>query len=486
MTPPAWFIIGITLPGTRHKDYKEVYCDIFDLQQAGLAIWYDRGIPAGKNWKDIAFKYITPFSCLGVIFYISENALLSNAIKEEVEFAKTTNKPFLTIFIPSKKGEDLWCLLDRLLHENKIDDERYNFYLSAFPKEVICVSYEEDGNSKAYRIKNALPEQPSLKLNTLTSSYNSDHSFNIYIKGPNDHYAKRIVLNDYLEAVQNQALIDHYNKICTEEPVTTSIFDNLSIECIGRFEIESAAFSNMQNLAYIEIPPIYAKIGEYAFYRCENLSEVRILETEGLRSIDIGEYAFAGCISLKHFNFKGVILQKGAFAGSGLVEADLSKAMDNEIKEEMFYGSELQSVKFPPLTSAIGECAFAFTKLKKIELPILLIAIGAGAFNNCEQLEEIVFNENLQTIGDNAFLMCTSLKEVHLPSSLEEIGCEAFSGCDSLVRIIFDGDSGLLENIADEEWLGYHAQDIEIVCKDRTYIAKKVDNPSSYGGSDWL
>ena len=42
-----------------HKDYKLVYKDIFYLQQNGFSIWYDRGMEAGKNWKETAEKYIT-------------------------------------------------------------------------------------------------------------------------------------------------------------------------------------------------------------------------------------------------------------------------------------------------------------------------------------------------------------------------------------------------------------------------------------------
>ena len=56
-----------------HRDYRLVYSDIFDLQQNGLAIWYDQGIAAGDNWKDTALKYITPFECKGVLFYISDD-----------------------------------------------------------------------------------------------------------------------------------------------------------------------------------------------------------------------------------------------------------------------------------------------------------------------------------------------------------------------------------------------------------------------------
>ena len=35
-----------------HLDYKNVYPDIFNLQDEGLNIWYDRGIPGIPGWSE--------------------------------------------------------------------------------------------------------------------------------------------------------------------------------------------------------------------------------------------------------------------------------------------------------------------------------------------------------------------------------------------------------------------------------------------------
>ena len=99
-----------------HRDYVAVYCDIFDMQLLELPIWYDRGIPAGNSWKEVATKYIAPFACKGTIFYLSENALTSNAVVEEIKSALFYKKPFLVILI-SKENETLRELIERLYQE---------------------------------------------------------------------------------------------------------------------------------------------------------------------------------------------------------------------------------------------------------------------------------------------------------------------------------------------------------------------------------
>ena len=83
-----------------HKDYRSIYPDIFALQEEGLSVWYDRGIPAGKDWRDIANKYMAPSVCKGILFYISEYSLSSKAVYEEMKYAKSQNKPFISINLP--------------------------------------------------------------------------------------------------------------------------------------------------------------------------------------------------------------------------------------------------------------------------------------------------------------------------------------------------------------------------------------------------
>ena len=62
-------------------------------------------------------------------------------------------------------------------------------------------------------------------------------------------------------------------------------------------------------------------------------------------------------------------------------------------------------------------------------------SIGARAFKNCLNLEEIVIPEGVTTIGNSAFEHCVGLRVVTLPRSVKKIGGYAFAECDSISEI---------------------------------------------------
>ena len=71
---------------------------------------------------------------------------------------------------------------------------------------------------------------------------------------------------------------------------------------------------------------------------------------------------------------------------------------------------------------------------KKLVIPSSIngktvIGIWNGVFENCAELEEVIFEEGCKYIGKRVFANCTKLKKVRLPKSLLEIGDSAFSGC---------------------------------------------------------
>ena len=66
-----------------HKDYKKVMKDILLLQDCGINIWYDSDMHIGENWEDIAEMYISKYQYKGIIFYLSENSILSKACNNE-------------------------------------------------------------------------------------------------------------------------------------------------------------------------------------------------------------------------------------------------------------------------------------------------------------------------------------------------------------------------------------------------------------------
>ena len=84
----------------------------------------------------------------------------------------------------------------------------------------------------------------------------------------------------------------------------------------------------------------------------------------------------------------------------------------------------------------IGAGAFqGCTGLKDVVFPKNMGSIGARAFKNCLNLEEIVIPEGVTTIGNSAFEHCVRLRVVTLPRSVKKIGGYAFVECDSLSEI---------------------------------------------------
>ena len=121
-----------------HKDYKLVFESLHRLQSGKNAIkmWYDEGLPPGKNWEKSARDYISNPNCKGVIFYISENSVLSPSIHKELEFVRQSNKPHLSINLPCEtiigcKGQYLSAeRIISLLKEQGTSIESYEEKLS--------------------------------------------------------------------------------------------------------------------------------------------------------------------------------------------------------------------------------------------------------------------------------------------------------------------------------------------------------------------
>lgn len=60
---------------------------------------------------------------------------------------------------------------------------------------------------------------------------------------------------------------------------------------------------------------------------------------------------------------------------------------------------------------------------------------GGSAFEQCFRLNEIVFSNSLETIGDYVFSNCEALTVITIPDSVTSIGSSAFSDCTSLTSI---------------------------------------------------
>jgi hypothetical protein len=83
----------------------------------------------------------------------------------------------------------------------------------------------------------------------------------------------------------------------------------------------------------------------------------------------------------------------------------------------------------------------AFEFDRKLTTPIVIPAtcktIGWEAFESCEKIPSVTFNEGLEAIGYNAFNGCRIATFNAVPSTVTSIGYRAFRNCDALTEFTF-------------------------------------------------
>ena len=440
--PDMYFFISYS-----HKDYKKVYKDIFALQQQGVNIWYDGGMPVGKNWQEVAEEFILPYKCAGVIFYVSENSLMSDAIHKEMEFAKANGKMCITINLPiesdivyngeSVQGKELSAqeMLDILRDseqdkaEKVITDEKYNTISEMFGYSVLYLHYSKSAENKANEIIKSYKEhkQPLLIFEETKDG--------VAVIGINDNDAKHVTSADF-------------------------IYKNAQEIQIEVVEIRNGAFANCRHLESIEFPESLKTIGENAFYLC------------GLTSVTIGEkveriedHAFRDCYKLSTVNWNTTAQEKDKDEyPNSEVYVDLfdkvfghKSAIDKEsYSENIFDGCiNLTFLNIGTNVSVIeGKMFSNCASLEKICMPDNITEIGDYVFSGCTGLTNMTIPYSVKSIGNNAFSGCTGLTNISIPDSVIIIGDNAFSGCAGLANIIIPDSVKIIGNYAFSECVG--------------------------------
>lgn len=233
---------------------------------------------------------------------------------------------------------------------------------------------------------------------------------------------------------------------------------------IGVSSIGHGAFQGCESLRSISLPVGVSEIGSYAFQRCLSLTDMTIpvgvqqLESSvfeeclslarvtlpvGLTTIGYG--AFRNCRSLYRINIPNTVtsISSGAFAGctglgSGVVVVDkcllsvngncpANVVIDKDVRlivAGAFSECEnLQSVTINAEIEELPDDLFEYCPhLKKVVLPASLRVIGYYAFYNCSALEGIQLPEGLIEIGEGAFARCSSIRTFHVPASVTQLG----------------------------------------------------------------
>ena len=268
---------------------------------------------------------------------------------------------------------------------------------------------------------------------------------------------KTVVVGDAVTTIGNDAFSD-----C--KALTTVTIGN-SVTTIG-----DSAFYRCESLATVTIGDSVTTIGDNAFSYCKALTTVTI----GDSVATIGDYAFAYCDSRPEIYFKGDAPTFGTKVFQSVSATVYYPAWNKTWTEaaRQDYGGNITWLSLDDEGSPAGYCggegdgtnltwkltedgvltisgegAMAdweyaaapwFDYYDCIEAAVIeddVITIGENAFSGQDSLSAVSIGDSVETIGDYAFRDCDSLTTVDIPDSVTTIGERAFYNCSSLTTV---------------------------------------------------
>ena len=231
-------------------------------------------------------------------------------------------------------------------------------------------------------------------------------------------------------------------------------------------------FEGCTSLENVDLPDSLTYLGPSCFHGCTSLKSVKIplgltwldMSTfdfcKSLKSVtlsknikDIGHHAFRLCESLTDVYYIGTKVDFSQigfgdnnyyFTGANIHYADLTDGLEFQIDKSGItisdYNGTDTNVFMPsyiydyPII-AIGESAFASTKIVNVAIPDTVKEIGPATFSSCKYIESITLPKGITSIGKRTFNSCEKLKTIFIPDTVKEIGQEAFAYCLALENI---------------------------------------------------
>ena len=473
-----------------HRDYKLVYESLHRLQseEKHINVWYDHNLTPGRDWEEEARRYIFDFNCKGVIFYLSENAVLSRSIHKEIEFVKKSGKSFLSINLPCEmiKGYEGKCLsaesMLKLLKEQGISVENYDEKLTAlhdtFNEKVTFLPFSEDIDSQIDKIL-SLKREPLFNVGKIFAELRSINDINIMELKKEDfvYFEEKIQSAMKIKSIGNCAFANCKHLYRVDMPENIFLIGNFAFSGCTSLEkvtipnsvmhIRDGAFAGCTSLEVISIPEKIKFFGKGIFNNCKKLKIVNIPNT--IKTI--GADSFLNCESLKRISIPDSIetIDTGAFSHCTSLERINIPSNIKYIGINAFiFCKNLKTVTLHYGIEIIEDGAFrSCENLRNINIPSSVISIGNNAFCGCFSLKNIVIPSSVKNIGEDAFLTCKNLKEIVIPDSIISIGKRAFSMCNNLSNIFYGGTKDQWMELSRKmNFAFYPKKNLNICCMD--------------------
>ena len=431
-----------------HKDYKTVLKDILLLEDKGINIWYDSDMHIGENWENIAETYISKFQCKGIIFYLSENSILSPACNKEIEYVLENDKQFFSINIPlpgKRVSSGHSMLLDLIEEGHKVSDYTISLFEKAFSDKILYLSESDTTERKVEKIQELVGED----LFTIRSTYSRSNSLAVLDECKDNTMVNLSLKSNYRVNAEDDS---NYNEVLSLGEISACAFTNsFKLKEVNLpktlTHVRDNAFRNSHRLKKINLDNNLYLIGDSAFRKCKSLEISHVGATHLLDSVfwgcesltdltvdsrSLGRYCFAFCKNLKRVRFTSpqYLLPSSMF--------DCCESL-----EYLYFNNDTPNYLVADKDGTIMERGYLegskglkdFTLVGKVD-----ISKAENAFSRCSGLEKFTFlTEGAVTLPSSFLSNATSLKEVEGAERFTHFERECLRGTGSLNKINLSG-----------------------------------------------
>ena len=235
---------------------------------------------------------------------------------------------------------------------------------------------------------------------------------------------KHIVIEKGITRIGAYAFEDCFNLVDVKAPE--------GIDVIGKH-----AFSNCTALKSYEFKEGLKGVERCAFYGCRSLKEAEFPESMYI----IEAHAFEKCSALSYLCFKRkgvVILHPYAFAQSG-VKALRFESETVDIEDFAFFNcTSLKHVYAYKGEYSVYCGAFSGCKnLVSVYLNGNLSRLESSAFENCTKLKLASLRGTIKAIDSRTFANCKKLHVLWIPETVERVTAGAFENCNKIENVNF-------------------------------------------------
>ncbi len=224
----------------------------------------------------------------------------------------------------------------------------------------------------------------------------------------------------------------------------------------GVTSIGDYAFTECPQLVTMDIPASVAGVGSYATYGSNNLADVYYGGTEGQwHEVGIADGNDPLLNANMHFQgeVSGVTWRYDAptktlyIEGNGPMD-DYTISSNGSSAPWMSYKTQMQTLIIENGVTSLGDYAFHdCASLTGVEIPDSVVAIGEYAFSGCSNLYQISIPDSVTTINVGAFARA-GLTNAYIPGSVTNLGNGLFNSCASLTNVDFgDGITSISQSM---------------------------------------